>query len=70
MAASYGVTSQCLCKEAEKLQLHVMEAQKLNLGEAHPDTLTSIGNLTITWKAFGQDSDVRDLLRRLLAPQK
>ena len=36
-------------KEAEKLEVLVMETSKRVLGEEHPDTLTSMGNLALTY---------------------
>ncbi|KAJ5967735.1 Tetratricopeptide-like helical [Penicillium viridicatum] len=36
-------------KEAEELQVQVMETYKAKIGEDHPDTLTSIGNLASTF---------------------
>jgi hypothetical protein len=40
-------------KEAEELEVQVMETRKRVLGEEHPSTLTSMNNLAFTWK--GQD---------------
>jgi hypothetical protein len=37
-------------KEAEELDVQVMETRKRVLGEEHPDTLTSINNLAFTFK--------------------
>ncbi len=36
--------------EAEKMQVEVMETRRRVLGEEHPDTLTSMKNLTLTIK--------------------
>ena len=38
-------------KEAEELQVQVMEIRKRVLGEEHPDTLSSIANLAMTYEA-------------------
>jgi hypothetical protein len=35
-------------KEAEELEVRVIETRKKVLGEDHPDTLTSMGNLAVT----------------------
>jgi hypothetical protein len=40
-------------KEAEELELQVMETDKRVLGEEHLDTLTSIGNLALTYHDRG-----------------
>ena len=36
-------------KEAEELEVQVMEARKRVLGQEHPSTLTSIANLALTF---------------------
>ncbi|OCK72871.1 hypothetical protein K432DRAFT_38395 [Lepidopterella palustris CBS 459.81] len=36
-------------KEAEELDVQVMETRKRVLGEGHPDTLTSMANLASTY---------------------
>jgi len=36
---------------AEKLEVQMMEIRKRVLGVEHPDTLTSVINLALTWKA-------------------
>ncbi|KAH8724301.1 hypothetical protein GQ44DRAFT_618470, partial [Phaeosphaeriaceae sp. PMI808] len=40
-------------KEAEELEVQVMETRKRVLGEEHPDTLTSMNNLAFTLKGQG-----------------
>ncbi|KAA8647832.1 tetratricopeptide repeat protein [Aspergillus tanneri] len=57
-------------EEAEQLQVHVMEARKIKLGEDHPDKLTSIANLAATWKSSGKTADAINLLRDCLAKKK
>ncbi|KAI1829755.1 hypothetical protein DTO013E5_7634 [Penicillium roqueforti] len=37
--------------DAEQLQVQVMETRKTKLGEDHPDTLSSMANLALTWKS-------------------
>jgi hypothetical protein len=41
-------------KEAEALDVVVMERTKHTLGEEHPDTLTSISSLAATYQNQGQ----------------
>jgi len=41
-------------KEAEELGLMVVETRKRVLGEEHPDTLKTIGNLVLTYQHQGQ----------------
>jgi hypothetical protein len=57
-------------KEAEQLQLQVMETNKTKLGEVHSDTLTSMANLAVTWKYSGYDDKAITLLRDCLTKQK
>ncbi|OCK76768.1 hypothetical protein K432DRAFT_265065, partial [Lepidopterella palustris CBS 459.81] len=38
-------------KEAEKMDVQVMEMSSRVLGEEHPDTLTSMAHLAHTWKS-------------------
>ncbi len=40
-------------KEAEELEVGVMETTKRVLGKEHPDTLTIMANLAFTWKGQG-----------------
>lgn len=44
-------------KEAEELQVQVMETKKTVLGDEHPDTLISMHNLACTWKSLGKLQD-------------
>jgi hypothetical protein len=44
-------------KEAEELEVRVIETRKRVLSEGHPDTLTSINNLTLTWKGQSHDKE-------------
>jgi len=46
-------------KEAEQLQLQVMETSLRVLGPGHPDALTSMANLAYTWKSQGRDEICR-----------
>src|SRR3984957_18187823 len=51
-------------KEAEKLQMMVMETEKQVLGEEHPDTLTSMSNLASTYGNQGRwkEAEVLEVL--------
>jgi Tetratricopeptide repeat len=42
-------------KEAEDLEVQVMETRKRVLGQEHPGTLTSMNNLAFTLKSQGRD---------------
>ena len=44
-------------KEAEELEVQVMEARKTVLGKEHPDTLIVMNNLAITFKRQGRDEE-------------
>jgi hypothetical protein len=53
-AFCFGSYNTCLCrtggwKEAETLEVVVMEKRKQVLGDDHPDTLTSMENLASTY---------------------
>lgn len=41
-------------REAEQLEVQMMETRKRVLGQEHPDTLTSMHNLAYTWKTQGR----------------
>jgi len=47
--------------EAEELEVQVMETSKRVLGPEHPDTLTSMNNLSFTWKAMGKQAEALKL---------
>jgi hypothetical protein len=53
-------------KEAEDLEVQVMETRKRVLGAEHPDTLTSMGMLAFTWKGQGQDIKALELMEECL----
>jgi hypothetical protein len=44
-------------KEAEELEVQVVETSKRVLGEQYPDTLIQMSNLAITLKERGQNAD-------------
>jgi tetratricopeptide (TPR) repeat protein len=57
-------------KEAEELEVKVMEASLKVLGLEHPSTLTSTANLAHTWKLQGRDEEAIELLKRAEELQK
>jgi hypothetical protein len=48
--------------EAEELNLEVMEKRRKILGADHPDTLTSMNNLSFIWKAMGEQTQALKLM--------
>jgi len=44
-------------KEAEQIEIQVMETRKQILGPEHPSTLNSMANLAFTWKSLGKEKD-------------
>ena len=48
-------------KEAEDLEVLVMETRKRVLGEEHPDSLTSMAELASTYWSQGRLKDTEDL---------
>src|ERR1700722_6584926 len=48
-------------KEAEELQVQVMETRKRTFGAEHPDTLTSMNNLASTYMNQGRLKDAEEL---------
>jgi len=48
-------------KEAEELDVKVMEARSRVLGEEHPDTLSAMGNLASTYRNQGRWKDAEEL---------
>ncbi|KAF2679088.1 hypothetical protein K458DRAFT_422516 [Lentithecium fluviatile CBS 122367] len=55
--------SQRLLKEAEDLEVRVMETRKRVLGDKHPDTLGAMHNLAFMLKSQSRDQDALILLR-------
>jgi hypothetical protein len=49
-------------KEAEELEVQVMETRKTVLGAEHPSTLTSMNNLARTWKDQGKSDEAMKLM--------
>ncbi|CAI4216051.1 unnamed protein product [Parascedosporium putredinis] len=48
-------------EEAEKLEVQVMEMRKVKLGDDHPNTLTSMANLTSTFQGQGRLEEAEKL---------
>lgn len=57
-------------KEAEPLQVQVMETSKATLGEDHPDTLTSIANLASTLWYQGRWKEAEELGVQVMETRK
>jgi hypothetical protein len=53
-------------KDAELLQIQVMEASKTQRGDEHPHTLLAMNNLAQTWKFQGRYSDAVALMETCL----
>ncbi|KAM6491984.1 hypothetical protein JOM56_012622, partial [Amanita muscaria] len=49
-------------QEAESLEVKVMEASKEILGALHPDTLTAMANLAVTYRKQNRLKEARELL--------
>jgi hypothetical protein len=56
--------------DARRLQERVLEARIRVLGEEHPATLTSMGNLTLLLIQAGDREDAIRLLRKCLAGRR
>jgi hypothetical protein len=52
--------------EAEAAITDVLEIEKRGLGTDHPDTLTSINNLALTWKGQGRDKEALKLIEECI----
>ncbi|KAG8796158.1 hypothetical protein FRC12_003749 [Ceratobasidium sp. 428] len=57
-------------REAEKLWVRVVEARKLALGERHPDTLTSMNNLAMSYQFLGRWDEAETQHRQVLEARK
>jgi hypothetical protein len=51
-------------KEAEELEVQVMEATKRVLGKEHPSTLTSMNNLARILKSQGRNDEALELITK------
>ena len=45
------------------MEVQVLEARKIRLGEDHLDTLMSMNNLAVTWRSLGRRKDAVDLMQ-------
>ena len=57
-------------KEAEVLDVQVMETRKRVLGQEHPDTLTSMANLASTYRNQGRLKEAEELLVQVIETLK
>jgi tetratricopeptide (TPR) repeat protein len=57
-------------KEAEELQVAVMQMRKRILGEEHPDTLRSVGNLASTYQNQGRWKEAEELQVQVMQMSK
>jgi tetratricopeptide (TPR) repeat protein len=57
-------------KEAEELQVQVMQATKRVLGDEHPDTLLSMGNLASTYRNQGRWKEAEELQVQVMQATK
>jgi tetratricopeptide (TPR) repeat protein len=57
-------------KEAEELFMQVIEARKRVLGEEHPYTLTSMGNLAATYRSQGRWKEAEELEVQVIETEK
>jgi len=57
-------------KEAEELEVRVVETTKRVLGEEHPDTLSSIANLAATYRNQGRWKEAEELQVRVMEARK
>ncbi|KAK0750126.1 hypothetical protein B0T18DRAFT_323127 [Schizothecium vesticola] len=55
--------SQSRLEEAEKLFIQAMKSFITKVGADHPDTLTSMANLALTWERQGRRVDALALMR-------
>jgi tetratricopeptide (TPR) repeat protein len=57
-------------KEAEELDVQVVETRKRVLGTEHPDTLTSIANLASTYRNQGRWKEAEELFVQVVETRK
>jgi tetratricopeptide (TPR) repeat protein len=57
-------------KEAEQLEVQVMETDKAKLGADHPSTLTSMANLALTYSAQGRWEEAEQLRVQVMEASK
>ncbi|KAJ7099089.1 P-loop containing nucleoside triphosphate hydrolase protein [Mycena epipterygia] len=57
-------------KEAEELEVVVLEKRRNLLGDNHPNTLTAMGNLAVTYKTLGKLKEAEELEVAVLDKRK
>jgi tetratricopeptide (TPR) repeat protein len=57
-------------KAAEELEVEVMETRKRVLGDKHPDTLTSMNNLALTYADQGRWDEAEELQKKVMKTRK
>ncbi|OCK76785.1 hypothetical protein K432DRAFT_305603 [Lepidopterella palustris CBS 459.81] len=62
LASTYS--NQGRWKEAEELEMLVMETRKRSIWAEHPSTLTSMNNLTFTLKFQGHNDEAIVLIKK------
>ncbi|KAF8468029.1 hypothetical protein JB92DRAFT_3135560 [Gautieria morchelliformis] len=62
--------SQGWWKDAEELEVQVIEASKRILGEEHPNTLTTTANLAAIYQSVGQWKDAKELEVQVMEASK
>jgi len=68
LAAIYN--NQGRWKEAEELEVQVLQMRKRILGEEHPFTLTSMANLAVTYRNQGRWKEAEDLEVQVMQMRK
>jgi tetratricopeptide (TPR) repeat protein len=68
LASTY--TNQGRSKEAEELEVQVMETRKRVLGQEHPSTLTSMANLASTYRNQGRSKEAEELEVQVMETRK
>ena len=53
-------------KEAEELEVQVMKTRNRELGQEHPDTLTSMANLASTYRNQGRWKEAEELFVQVM----
>ena len=57
-------------KEAEELEVQVMETRIRLLGAEHPSTLTSMSNLAFTYRSQGRSKEAEELELQVMEIKK
>ena len=64
------LSEQCYSKEAETLQMKVLDERNKNLGVEHPNTLDALGNLAGTYQSLGRYTESEKLGIQVLDSRK